>query len=83
MLVKVFGVKGEFQVFKNYVFIVFVLEKGNVEIVIGEGGYIYYDIVVQECKKGSIVGNKFVFKIEGGFIEVLNNEIFLLIQGVS
>ena len=81
--VKVPGVKGEFQVLKNHAPIVSALEKGNVEIVTGEGDYTYYDTAAQERKKGSTAGNKLVFKIEGGFIEVLNNEISLLIQGVS
>ena len=81
--VKVPGVKGEFQVLKNHAPIVSALEEGKVEIVTGEGGYTYYDLVAGERKEGATAGNKLVFEIEAGFIEVLNNEISLLVQGVT
>lgn len=81
--VKVPGVKGEFQVLKNHAPIVSALEEGKVELVTADGGYAYYDINAGERVEGSTAGNKLTFEIEGGFIEVLNNEISLLVQGVS
>ena len=81
--VKVPGVKGEFQVLKNHAPIVSALEEGKITIETGDGGYTYYDAANQQRKEGNTAGNKLVFEIEGGFIEVLNNEISLLVQGVS
>lgn len=81
--VKVPGVKGEFQVLKNHAPIVSALDEGKITIETGDGGYSYYDAASQARKEGSTAGNKLVFEIEGGFIEVLNNEISLLVQGVS
>lgn len=81
--VKVPGILGEFQVLKNHAPIVSSLEAGKVEIVTGEGEYTYYDEAAEESKTASHAGEKLVYRIEGGFIEVLNNEVSLLIQGVS
>lgn len=44
--------------------------------------------IVSSLDKGSVTivkdgGEKLVFGIKGGFIEVLNNEISLLVQGVT
>lgn len=81
--VKVPGVLGEFQVLENHAPIVSSLEAGKVEIVTGDGEYTYYDEATEERKTSSHAGEKLIYRIEGGFIEVLNNEVSLLIQGVS
>ena len=82
---KVPGVKGEFQVLKNHAPIVSALEEGKVTIETGEGGYTYYDAAAGEERKArqtppAISSSS---KSNAGFIEVLNNEISLLVQGVS
>lgn len=81
--VKVPGVKGEFQVLNNHAPIVSALSGGQVEIVTAAGDYQYFDTEANKKMKGSGAGNKVAFTIEGGFIEVLNNDIALLVQGVN
>jgi len=81
--VKVPGVKGEFQVLNNHAPIVSALSEGKVEIVTDAGDYNYYDSAAGEKRDGSGAGKKVAFTIEGGFIEVLNNDIALLVQGVN
>lgn len=81
--VKVPGVKGKFQVLNNHAPIVSALEEGKVELVTAAGGYTFFDSESNSKQSGTDTGKKLAFKIEGGFIEVLNNEIALLIQGVS
>lgn len=81
--VKVPGVMGEFQVLNNHAPIVSALEQGKVEIVTAAGGYTYFDLADSSKKSSEEIGKKITFQIEKGFIEVLNNEISLLIQGVS
>ncbi|PSR09264.1 MAG: hypothetical protein DA408_01695 [Bacteroidetes bacterium] len=81
--VKVPGTLGEFQVLNNHAPIVSALENGKIEIVTAEGGFNYFDAATKEKKSGTAAGTKITFQIEGGFIEVINNEIALLVQGVS
>lgn len=81
--VKVPGVKGEFQILNNHAPIVSSLESGKVEIVTAAGKYSYYDMASKSTANGSEAGRTVTFQISGGFVEVLNNEIALLIQGVS
>ncbi len=81
--VRVPGVKGSFQVLNGHAPIVSALEEGKVEIVTAAGDYSYYDKNSKEIQTGSAAGEKINFQIEAGFIEVLNNEISLLIQGVQ
>lgn len=81
--VKVPGVKGSFQILNGHAPIVSALEEGKVEIITAQGDYSFYDKESKKTKTGSKPGEKISFKIEGGFIEVLNNEISLLIQGVQ
>lgn len=81
--VKVPGVKGEFQVLNNHAPIVSALNSGKVEIVTAAGDYQFYDTLEGKKTAGSGAGNKVTFTIEGGFIEVLNNDIALLVQGVN
>lgn len=81
--VKVPGALGEFQILKNHAPIVSSLGAGQVEIVTGDGVYSYYDEVTGGPQTSSRAGEKLVYQIESGFIEVLNNEVSLLIQGVT
>ncbi len=81
--VKVPGVLGEFQVLKNHAPIVSALEKGKVTIVTAQGDVNYYDADSGDIKTGLVEGSRYLFNIEKGFIEVLNNNISLLVQGMS
>ncbi|MEM1216885.1 MAG: F0F1 ATP synthase subunit epsilon [Bacteroidota bacterium] len=80
--VKVPGVNGEFQVLNNHAPIVSALEEGKVEIVTAGGEYTYFDLDDNASKTASGAGQQVAFLIEGGFVEVLNNEVSLLVQGV-
>ncbi len=81
--VKVPGTMGEFQVLKNHAPIVSSLEKGTVTLVTSGGQYKFFDEESGAIKEGSESGKTIHFNIGGGFIEVLNNEISLLVRGVK
>ncbi|MCB9292947.1 MAG: F0F1 ATP synthase subunit epsilon [Lewinellaceae bacterium] len=81
--VKVPGSQGAFQVLKNHAPIVSSLEEGKVSIVTAGGGYRYFDIESGAIKESQEEGRTLTFTIQGGFIEVLNNEISLLVTGVE
>jgi F-type H+-transporting ATPase subunit epsilon len=81
--VKVPGSIGEFQVLKNHAPIVSSLEKGVVTLVTNGGAYKFYDEESGTIKEGHESGKTIKFDIGGGFIEVLNNEISLLVRGVK
>ncbi len=81
--VKVPGVLGQFQVLKNHAPIVSSLEEGVVEIVTAEGEHRFFDEESGSIQVASDAGKKVTYKIGGGFIEVLQNEIALLVRGVK
>lgn len=81
--VKVPGVLGEFQVLKNHAPIVSSLEAGPVEIITAAGEHRIFDVESGAVKTSDRPGRKVGFKIGGGFIEVLNNEVSLLVRGIS
>lgn len=81
--VKVPGTLGQFQVLKNHAPIVSSLEEGVVYIVTAAGEYRYFDEESGAIKTDDKPGVTITFKVGGGFIEVLNNEVALLVQGVS
>lgn len=81
--VKVPGTLGQFQVLTNHAPIVSSLEEGKVEIVTAKGSYRYYDEESGSIKTADEPGKKIFFKIAGGFIEVLKNEISLLVRGTK
>lgn len=81
--VKVPGVSGEFQVLKNHAPIVSALETGKVTIVTGEGSYEFYDQESKAMKSETNAGKRLTYQVDGGFIEVLNNEVSLLITSMS
>ncbi len=80
---KVPGTLGEFQVLNNHAPIVSSLEAGKVTLVTGTGGFQIMDPDSKGFKESTESGRKITFKIKAGFIEVLNNEISLLVRGVS
>lgn len=81
--VKVPGVSGEFQVLKNHAPIVSALEAGKVSIVTSVGEYRYFDDESGSIKTADEAGKTLTFDIDGGFLEVLNNELSLLVSGVK
>lgn len=81
--VKVPGMDGQFQVLKNHAPIVSSLEEGKVVIVTSKGNYEYYDEDSGDIVKMAEPGKTITYKVTGGFIEVLNNEISLLIEGLQ
>jgi F-type H+-transporting ATPase subunit epsilon len=80
--VKVPGTLGEFQILNNHAPIVSSLEPGVIHVVTAQGEYRYFDEESGEIKMAQEPGKALDFKISGGFVEVLNNEISLLVQGV-
>lgn len=80
--VKVPGTLGEFQILNNHAPIVSSLEPGVIHVVTAQGEYRYFDEESGEIKTAQEPGKALDFKISGGFVEVLNNEISLLVQGV-
>ncbi|NUN99713.1 MAG: F0F1 ATP synthase subunit epsilon [Saprospiraceae bacterium] len=81
--VKVPGTLGQFQVLKNHAPIVSSLDAGTVQIVTAGGDYRYFDEESNSIKTGNETGRTITFKTSGGFIEVLNNEVSLLVKGVK
>lgn len=81
--VKVPGTDGQFMVLKNHAPIVSSLEKGKVEIVTSKGDYEYFDNDSGDIIKLAEPGKKIIYQVTGGFIEVLNNEVSLLIESLS
>jgi F-type H+-transporting ATPase subunit epsilon len=80
--VKVPGSSGRFQVLKNHAPIVSSLEEGEVHLV-PDGSHEFFDYADKTMKTGEKSGKIYRYKISGGFIEVLHNEISLLVRGVE
>ena len=78
--VKVPGTLGQFQVLKGHAPIVSSLANGEVVLVTNGGPYKFYDEESGTIKEASKPGETIRYKISGGFVEVLNNEISLLIR---
>jgi F-type H+-transporting ATPase subunit epsilon len=81
--VKVPGTEGQFQVLKNHAAIVSSLNRGEIQIVTAAGEHSYYDEKSSTIKTAEEPGKTISFSIEGGFIEMLNNEVSLLVRGVK
>lgn len=81
--IKVPGVSGEFQVLTNHAPIVSALEEGKVTIVTSTGVHRYFDEESGGIKEEETAGKKFIYQVSGGFIEVLNNEVSLLLSGIK
>lgn len=81
--VKVPGTLGEFQVLEGHAPIVSSLEAGRVSLVTADGEHQLFDEMSGNLVVAAEAGKKVTFQIGGGFIEVLNNEISLLVRGVK
>jgi F-type H+-transporting ATPase subunit epsilon len=77
------GTKGKFQVLVNHAPIVSSLEKGKVQLVTDGGEYSFFNEETGSIEVSSKAGETIKFQIEGGFVEVLNNQISLLVRGVK
>ena len=80
---KVPGVMGQFQVLRNHAPIVSTLTEGDVELKTAQGEARIYNDESGNVETVNETGRKLTFTIERGFIEVLNNEINLLVEGVK
>ena len=78
--VKVPGTAGQFQVLKGHAPIVSSLSSGEVVLVTNGDPYKFYEEESGTIKEGTKSGETIRYKINGGFIEVLNNEVSLLIR---
>jgi len=79
--VKVPGTLGQFQVLKNHAPIVSSLEKGKVTLVTAAGEHRFFNEETGTIETAEEAGKTIELEISGGFIEVLNNEIALLVRG--
>ncbi len=75
------GTDGSFQVLDNHAPLVSSLTAGRVTIVTASGEYSFYDEDTSGMKKDSSANRSLSFSIDRGFVEVLNNEVNLLVQG--
>lgn len=81
--VKAPGVHGQFQVLKNHAPLVSALSAGSVEIVTAAGHYSFFNDQTGTVEKGEEKDKIIQFKIAGGFLEVLNNKVALLIRAAK
>lgn len=81
--IKVPGVLGEFQVLENHAPIVSALDPGKVTIVTSTGVHRYFDPETGSIKQEEDPGKRLVYNVEGGYIEVLHNEVSLLLSGLT
>ena len=75
------GTDGSFQLLDNHAPLVSSLTRGRIVMVTGTGEYSFYDENSSGMKKESTPGRSLTFSIDRGFVEVLNNEVNLLVQG--
>ena len=80
--VKVPGTRGEFQILNNHAPIVSSLDAGYIHVVTALGEYRYFDDESGEIKTAQEPGRSLRFRIAGGFVEVLRDEVSLLVHGV-
>jgi F-type H+-transporting ATPase subunit epsilon len=74
------GVEGSFQLLNNHAPLVSALSQGNVTIETGGGAYSFFDEKADVTAEGT-EARTLIFTIDQGFVEVLNNEVNLLVQG--
>ena len=75
------GTDGSFQILDNHAPLVSSLTAGRVTIVTAAGEYRYYDEDTSGMKKDATANRSLTFSIDRGFVEVLNNDVNLLVQG--
>ena len=81
--VKVPGTLGQFQVLNNHAPIVSSLQSGEIVLVTSAGEHKFYDEESGTLKEGDAAGTTLTYNIERGFIEVMNNEVSILVQGTK
>lgn len=74
------GVGGKFQVLKNHAPVVSALEAGVVTVVTAVGESLYFDDESGTIKTIDEAGKTLYFKVGGGFVEVSNNSISVLLS---
>ena len=74
------GTDGTFQLLDNHAPLVSSLRGGRVALQAGAGDYVYYD-EANDAEAAGTETRDITFTIDGGFVEVLNNEVNLLVQG--
>lgn len=75
------GTDGSFQLLDNHAPLVSSLTAGRITMTTGSGEYSFYDEDAKGMIKEATAGRKLTFSIDRGFVEVLNNEVNLLVQG--
>ena len=75
------GTDGSFQLLDNHAPLVASLDAGRVKLLTAAGTFRYYDAEAEAMTDGDTAGRQLSFSIESGFVEVLNNEVNLLVQG--
>lgn len=80
--VKVPGTMGSFQVLENHAALVSSLKEGEVSVKVAGAGYQLFDESTGELQKVE-TAKDITFSVKGGFIEVINNKISLLVSSVS
>ncbi len=75
------GTDGSFQLLDNHAPLVSSLTAGRITMVTGSGEYSFFSEDTNGMTKESIPNRSLSFSIDRGFVEVLNNEVNLLVQG--
>ncbi len=75
------GADGSFQLLDNHAPLVSSLTAGRITMVTGAGEYSYYNEDTSGMTKETNPNHSLTFSIDRGFVEVLNNEVNLLVQG--
>jgi len=75
------GVEGSFQLLDNHAPLVSALSGGKVTLQTGKGDFRYYDEEAKSMTEATTGSRFMTFTIDRGFVEVLNNEVNLLVQG--
>ena len=75
------GVDGSFQLLDGHAPLVSALSGGKVTLSTSGGEYKFYDEEANAMATGNDGNRAMTFTIDRGFVEVLNNEVNLLVQG--
>jgi len=75
------GVDGSFQLLNGHAPLVSALSSGKVTLVTAGGAYHFFDEESNTMTTGADGNRAMTFTINRGFVEVLNNEVNLLVQG--
>ncbi|MCX8209992.1 MAG: F-type H+-transporting ATPase subunit epsilon [Neolewinella sp.] len=76
------GVEGSFQLLDNHAPLVSALSGGKVTLqTTDKGEYRFYDEEAKAMSEVATSSRFMTFTIDRGFVEVLNNEVNLLVQG--